>query len=264
MGFLGQYVESQWGLANFTVAAECACICAFGPGSSICGMNWWSPFSPIGLLHVVMGRSLSSCATHFDLVPCLPSSCTNLFIPDVFKPSFHGPPLPLLLFPCTCMFNILVISSPSFLNTWPYHLSHFFLRKDAIVLMFASLQMSSPIMWSFLVFSITHLSIPISAGCSFCASCFLSAQLSDPYIIAGHLSAVYTRVTFSCILCMALRININYYLYLWFYWAQMISFCYRSHPILYICSLCLPCCNTMLAKSQTVMLNYLSNVELSN
>ncbi|KAK2186319.1 hypothetical protein NP493_206g04008 [Ridgeia piscesae] len=34
-GVLGQYVESQWGLANFTVAAECACICAFGPGSSI-------------------------------------------------------------------------------------------------------------------------------------------------------------------------------------------------------------------------------------
>ena len=36
-GVLGQYVESQWGLANFTVAAECACICAFGPGSSIYG-----------------------------------------------------------------------------------------------------------------------------------------------------------------------------------------------------------------------------------
>ncbi|CAH1786710.1 unnamed protein product [Owenia fusiformis] len=39
MGFLGQYVESQWGLASFTVAAECACICAFGPvtpaGSSV-------------------------------------------------------------------------------------------------------------------------------------------------------------------------------------------------------------------------------------
>ncbi|KAK2153074.1 hypothetical protein LSH36_308g01000 [Paralvinella palmiformis] len=35
MGFLGNYVESQWGLANFTVAAECACICAFGPGHSV-------------------------------------------------------------------------------------------------------------------------------------------------------------------------------------------------------------------------------------
>eukprot|EP00918_Siedleckia_nematoides_P076507 GHVU01167226.1.p1 GENE.GHVU01167226.1~~GHVU01167226.1.p1 ORF type:complete len:349 (+),score=33.92 GHVU01167226.1:17-1063(+) len=35
MGFLGPYVESQWGLANFTVAAECACICAFGPGNSV-------------------------------------------------------------------------------------------------------------------------------------------------------------------------------------------------------------------------------------
>lgn len=35
MGFLGQYVESQWGLAQFTVPAECACICAFGPNQSV-------------------------------------------------------------------------------------------------------------------------------------------------------------------------------------------------------------------------------------
>ena len=31
-------MESQWGLANFTVAAECACICVFGPGHSVIGM----------------------------------------------------------------------------------------------------------------------------------------------------------------------------------------------------------------------------------
>lgn len=37
IGFLGQYVESQWGLANFTVAAEQPCICAFGSGSSVVG-----------------------------------------------------------------------------------------------------------------------------------------------------------------------------------------------------------------------------------
>ncbi|XP_074660249.1 WD repeat domain phosphoinositide-interacting protein 4-like [Tubulanus polymorphus] len=35
MGFLGQYVESQWGLTNFTVPVECACICAFGPGNTV-------------------------------------------------------------------------------------------------------------------------------------------------------------------------------------------------------------------------------------
>ncbi|GAB1608667.1 WD repeat domain phosphoinositide-interacting protein 4-like, partial [Argonauta hians] len=35
MGFLGHYGESQWGLANFTVPAECACICAFGSGNSV-------------------------------------------------------------------------------------------------------------------------------------------------------------------------------------------------------------------------------------
>ena len=37
IGFLGQYVESQWGLANFTVPAEQPCICAFGSGSSVVG-----------------------------------------------------------------------------------------------------------------------------------------------------------------------------------------------------------------------------------
>lgn len=37
IGFLGQYVESQWGLANFTVSAECACKCAFGSGNSVIG-----------------------------------------------------------------------------------------------------------------------------------------------------------------------------------------------------------------------------------
>lgn len=35
MGFLGQYMESQWCLANFTVPAECACACAFGPNQSV-------------------------------------------------------------------------------------------------------------------------------------------------------------------------------------------------------------------------------------
>jgi hypothetical protein len=37
MSFLGQYVESQWALANFTVPSECPCICAFGPGNSVIG-----------------------------------------------------------------------------------------------------------------------------------------------------------------------------------------------------------------------------------
>uniref|UniRef100_A0A1B6CCC6 Uncharacterized protein n=1 Tax=Clastoptera arizonana TaxID=38151 RepID=A0A1B6CCC6_9HEMI len=35
MGFLGNYVESQWALANFTVPPECACICAFGSKNSV-------------------------------------------------------------------------------------------------------------------------------------------------------------------------------------------------------------------------------------
>lgn len=35
MGFLGNYVESQWALATFTVPPECACVCAFGTRSSV-------------------------------------------------------------------------------------------------------------------------------------------------------------------------------------------------------------------------------------
>ncbi|CAL8120383.1 unnamed protein product [Orchesella dallaii] len=35
MGFLGNYIESQWALANFTVPPECACICAFASHSSV-------------------------------------------------------------------------------------------------------------------------------------------------------------------------------------------------------------------------------------
>lgn len=35
LGILGNYGESQWALANFTVPPECACVCAFGPNSSV-------------------------------------------------------------------------------------------------------------------------------------------------------------------------------------------------------------------------------------
>lgn len=31
-------MESQWALANFTVAAECACVCAFGANSFVYAM----------------------------------------------------------------------------------------------------------------------------------------------------------------------------------------------------------------------------------
>lgn len=37
MSFLGNYIESQWALANFTVAAECACVCAFGHNNTVYG-----------------------------------------------------------------------------------------------------------------------------------------------------------------------------------------------------------------------------------
>lgn len=35
MSFLGNYIESQWALANFTVQAECACVCAFGCNNTV-------------------------------------------------------------------------------------------------------------------------------------------------------------------------------------------------------------------------------------
>lgn len=34
-GLLGNYGDSQWALANFTVPPECACVCAFGPNNSV-------------------------------------------------------------------------------------------------------------------------------------------------------------------------------------------------------------------------------------
>ena len=37
-------------------------------------------FSPIGLLHVVMDRPLSSCANHFDFLPFLQSDCIPIFL----------------------------------------------------------------------------------------------------------------------------------------------------------------------------------------
>lgn len=38
MGIPNTYVNSQWALANFTVAAECACICAFGTKYTVYGL----------------------------------------------------------------------------------------------------------------------------------------------------------------------------------------------------------------------------------
>lgn len=35
MGFLGNYGDSQWAMATFTVPPECACVCAFGRKSSV-------------------------------------------------------------------------------------------------------------------------------------------------------------------------------------------------------------------------------------
>lgn len=44
VGLFGNYVESQWGLANFSVQAECPCICVFGPSSSVIALCYDGSF----------------------------------------------------------------------------------------------------------------------------------------------------------------------------------------------------------------------------
>ena len=70
-----------------------------------CQCRGFLAFSHIDLLHVVMGRHLSSCAKHFDFsIFCRHLILVNV-IPAVVWPSLLGPPL--LFFPCTSMmFNI--------------------------------------------------------------------------------------------------------------------------------------------------------------
>ena len=113
---------------------------------------------------------LSPCATHFDVMPCLLSSGILFMCSLIFAyPAFLGPPLSLL-FPC--IFTIPLM------ETCPYHLSHFCLTKVIIGSMLASLQMSSFLTWSFLVFGVescfiklcTHAST-CSCGVNFACSC---------------------------------------------------------------------------------------------
>lgn len=68
MAFLGQYVESQWALANFTVAAECACVCAFGPKSAV-----------YGKFYLTTSFQLMT----YRLLPCFNSHLRRWHIPQV-------------------------------------------------------------------------------------------------------------------------------------------------------------------------------------
>ena len=98
---------------------------------------------PTCLLHVAMGRPLSSCATHFYSVSCPLSSCRPYsFMSSLMLPSHLLPLLGLLicLFPRTCMFNIFLVVPSSFFNTLPHHLSRLYLRKVVIGSMLASLR----------------------------------------------------------------------------------------------------------------------------
>ena len=135
-------------------------------------IHLFSAFSPIGVLRVVVGHTLSIC------VPQTSIFC-NFFSHIVFQSfisslmsSSHLLLSPLLLFPCTCIVIIfLVAASPSFPNKWPYHLSRLFVKKVVIDdSMLDTLRMSSFLAWSFFGLPLAHLSIPISVVCSFWVS----------------------------------------------------------------------------------------------
>ncbi|XP_002163927.1 WD repeat domain phosphoinositide-interacting protein 4 isoform X1 [Hydra vulgaris] len=44
VGLFGNYTESQWGLANFSVQAECPCLCLFGTGTSVIAISYNGSF----------------------------------------------------------------------------------------------------------------------------------------------------------------------------------------------------------------------------
>ena len=83
-------------------------------------------------------------------------------------PSFG---LPRFLFPSTSICNIFLVASSLFLLcTCPNHLNLFFLRNSVIGYTCASLQMSTFLTWSSLVFPLGHRSMRISVVCNFLSS----------------------------------------------------------------------------------------------
>ena len=97
----------------------------------------------------------------------------------------------------------LVVSSLSFFNTWPCHLSGFCLKKVVIGSMLASFQMSSFLMWPFFVLPLAHLSILISVVWTFCVS------FSWPPSIQTHISLLvwlwFCEIAFVSILIHAYK-----------------------------------------------------------
>ena len=125
---------------------------------------------------VFMCHTLRFCATSFVILYYFMSSLM------LFNHLVLG--LHIVSLSLHSMFStFLVVSSPSFLDRWAYHLSRLFLRMVVIGSMVASLQKSPFLMWSFL--PLAHLSILISVVYRFCVSFHFTAQQSYPYSIAG-------------------------------------------------------------------------------
>lgn len=96
---IGQYVDSQWSLANFTVPAECACICAFGKNTSknvnsvigMCFLFFMFNILPTALLirrvysfflkpFVLMGHSTSTSSLLMETATVRLLTCTWTFV----------------------------------------------------------------------------------------------------------------------------------------------------------------------------------------
>ena len=123
---------------------------------------------------------------------CAMSSASWYFFVSSFMLSLHlffG--RPLLLLPETSSRNDFAqMWLGSRLKQWP--ISLLFSRKVTTCFMCASFLMSSFLMWSNLVFPLAHLNIHILAEFSLLSSFFLTAQHSEPYVIAGRMIVLKT------------------------------------------------------------------------
>lgn len=81
MSFLGNYVESQWALTTFIVAAERPCVCAFGPNNTVYGKS--ERKVAIQLIYSDLDTNITSTWTHRRLAACVDGTITRYsYTPD--------------------------------------------------------------------------------------------------------------------------------------------------------------------------------------
>ena len=102
----------------------------------------------------------------------------------LFLHLFSGRPL-LLLPETSSLSDFAQMWLGSRLKQWPNHFSLLFSRKVSIGVTCTSFLMSSCLMCPNLVFPLAHINLLISDEFSLFTSYFLTAQHSEPYVIAG-------------------------------------------------------------------------------